>query len=96
MSMNDRINARIDPDLKSAAAKVFSHLGITEGEAIRMFYAQVRLHQGLPFQVNIPNEETIAAMKEAEHPENLESYTSFEEWEQSLYEEKDEGQEPSC
>ncbi len=42
-----------------------------------MFYAQVKMHQGLPFRVAIPNEETLAAMKEGDEPENLPSYESF-------------------
>lgn len=78
MSMNERISTRIDANLKEAALKVFHQLGITEGEAIRMFYAQVNLHQGLPFEVSIPNSETIEAMKEGEdNSENLQTYKCF-------------------
>lgn len=74
MKQNDRINTRIDSDLKNAAIKVFDKIGITEGEAIRMFYAQVYLQQGIPFSVSIPNQETIAAMKEGE---NLPAFHHF-------------------
>jgi len=78
MNMNERISTRIDGDLKEAALKVFQQLGITEGEAIRMFYAQVNLQQGLPFELSIPNSETIKAMKEGEkYSENLQTYKSF-------------------
>ena len=42
-----------------------------------MFYAQVELHQGLPFSVNIPNPETIEAMKEGENPDRLPAYKRF-------------------
>ena len=77
MKQNDRINTRIDSDLKNAAIKVFDKIGITEGEAIRMFYAQVYLHQGMPFRVSIPNQETITAMKEGENSENLPSFNHF-------------------
>lgn len=77
MELNDRISTRIDRKLKKDAVKVFRQIGITEGEAIRMFYAQVKMHQGLPFRVAIPNEETLAAMKEGDKPENLPSYESF-------------------
>ncbi len=78
MSMDDRISTRIDSNLKEAAIKIFHQLGITEGEAIRMFYAQVNLHQGLPFDLKIPNKETIEAMKEGENDSgNLQTYERF-------------------
>lgn len=75
--MSERISARIDPDIKKRAADVFDQLGISEGEAIRMFYRQVDLQQGLPFAVKIPNEETIAAMNE--DPAKMKSFRSVEE-----------------
>lgn len=77
MGLDDRINTRIDSDTKEAAVKVFQQLGITEGEAIRMFYTQVILCQGLPFPVSIPNQETIEAMKEGEQPAALPTYKRF-------------------
>ena len=64
-NMNDRINARIDPGLKEDAEAIFEHLGISSGEAIRMFYAQVKLNRGLPFPVRVPNRETQKAFAEA-------------------------------
>jgi DNA-damage-inducible protein J len=85
MSKTDRIEARIDPELKQAAEAVFAKLGVSPSDAIRMFYKQVELHQGFPFEVRMPNAETLAAMEEVEtHPECLKRYTSveemFEEW----------------
>lgn len=77
--MNDRINTRIDHDLKQAAVSVFNKLGISEAEAIRMFYAQVDLYQGIPFEVRIPNNKTLAAFKESENLDNLHTYKSSKE-----------------
>jgi DNA-damage-inducible protein J len=73
------IHARIDPAVKDSAERIFSRLGISTTEAIRLFLKQVELHNGLPFPVAIPNAETIAAMEEANHPELLNSYGSFRE-----------------
>ena len=73
------IHARIDPKLKESAERVFSTLGISTTEAIRLFLKQVQLHKGLPFPVLIPNAQTIAAMKEANDPAALNRYRSF--WE---------------
>ncbi|RKZ71316.1 MAG: type II toxin-antitoxin system antitoxin, RelB/DinJ family [Gammaproteobacteria bacterium] len=61
---DDRIQARIEPGLKRAAEAIFSKIGITSGEAIRMFYSQVKLRGGIPFDVRIPNKHTIEAMEE--------------------------------
>ena len=80
MSKTDRIEARIEPELKQAAESVFSKLGMSPSDAIRIFYKQVELCQGLPFPVRIPNAETLAAIREAEeHPERLTRYGSVEE-----------------
>lgn len=76
---NNRVQARIEPELKQAAEAIFNQLGITSGEAIRMFYAQVKLCGGIPFDVAIPNHETQNAMQEAQQPEELEKYPSFAE-----------------
>ena len=73
------IHARIDPKLKRSAERVFSQIGISTTEAIRLFLRQVDLHKGLPFPVRIPNEETVAAMKEANDPATLRRYGSFRE-----------------
>ena len=77
MPMADRINTRIDTNLKKKALKVFDRLGLSEGEAIRLFYAQVELHQGIPFPVKVPNAATLAAFKETNTPEKLPSYKNF-------------------
>ena len=73
------IHARIEPQLKAAAEQVFSSIGISTTEAIRLFLKQVELHQGLPFPVAIPNAETTAAMAEANNPAALKRYGSFRE-----------------
>ncbi len=73
------IHARIDPKLKRSAERVFSQIGISTTEAIRLFLRQVDLHKGLPFPVRIPNAETVAAMKEANAPATLRHYGSFRE-----------------
>ena len=77
MPMADRINTRIDTNLKKKALKVFDRLGLSEGEAIRLFYAQVELHQGIPFPVKVPNAATLAAFEETNTPEKLPSYKNF-------------------
>jgi DNA-damage-inducible protein J len=73
------IHARIDPKLKKSAERIFTKIGISTTEAIRLFLKQVELHKGLPFPVSIPNKETIAAMMETEDATALKRYRSFRE-----------------
>ena len=73
----DRIQARIEPKLKQSAEAIFSRLGLTATQAIRMFYAQVEMRGGIPFDVVIPNKETQEAMDEGEDSTKLKKYASF-------------------
>lgn len=80
MSTNtDKVQARISPDLKHGAEQVFKRLSISPTEAIRMFYRQVQLRQGLPFDVRIPNERTLRAIEEAHTSDDLEAFDTVEE-----------------
>jgi DNA-damage-inducible protein J len=78
------IHARIDGKLAKSAQGIFSEIGISTTEAIRLFLKQVELHRGLPFPVSIPNEETVAAMTEAKNPAKLKRYRSFRELREQL------------
>ena len=80
----EMIHARIDPKLKKSASRIFSEIGLSTAEAVRLFLKQVELHQGLPFPVSIPNDETVAAMREANAPSALRHYRSFRELREQL------------
>ena len=73
------IHARVEPKLKKSAERIFQRMGMTTTEAIRLFLKQVELHRGLPFAVSIPNDETVAAMREANEPGALKRYGFFRE-----------------
>ena len=45
---------RIEPDVKEQAESILSTLGIPASNAINMFYKQIILNRGLPFDVKIP------------------------------------------
>jgi DNA-damage-inducible protein J len=49
------IRARVDPMLKARVEGILGKLGLSASDAIRLFYAQVALSNGLPFEVKIPN-----------------------------------------
>ena len=58
MNKTATVRARIAPDLKNKAEKVFRDLGLSTTQAISLFYKQVELRKGLPFEVVIPNDIT--------------------------------------
>jgi DNA-damage-inducible protein J len=60
------IRARISPEIKDGVEKVFDRLGLTTSEAINVFCHQVVMSNGFPFEVKIPNAETLAAIQEGD------------------------------
>ena len=75
----ETVRARLTPDVKEAAEKIFNKLGIGHTEAIRLFYQQVALNRGLPFSMNVPNEETLAAIAQVRARKGLKRYRSTKE-----------------
>jgi DNA-damage-inducible protein J len=78
------LHARIDPKPKKSAGRILSAIGISTTEAIRLFLKQAEFHQGLPFPVSIPNQETVAAMMKANSRSTLKRYRSFRELRKQL------------
>lgn len=60
------INARIEPKLKKSAEAVLDKIGLSTTDALTIFFKQVVAQKGMPFPVNIPNRETIKALRDAE------------------------------
>jgi DNA-damage-inducible protein J len=65
------IRARMDPALKEEVERLFEELGLTTTQAITLFYQQVKLNQGLPFPVRIPNEVTRRTFAETDAGQNV-------------------------
>ena len=45
---------RIEPDVKEQAESILSALGVPASNAINMFYKQIIIHRGFPFEVVLP------------------------------------------
>ncbi len=71
MSKTTTVRARIEPDLKTDVEKLFKKLGLSTTEAINLFYKQVKLRNGLPFNVVIPNKTTEKVFKNTDANKNL-------------------------
>jgi DNA-damage-inducible protein J len=60
------VNTRIEPALKTKAEIILNKVGLSSAEAIRLFYTQICLRKGLPFDIKIPNKKTLKAMQDAD------------------------------
>lgn len=54
MAKSANLYARIEPDVKEQAENILNALGIPASNAITMFYKQIILQKGLPFEVKLP------------------------------------------
>lgn len=63
MARTETIRARVEPELKSKAEAILKEVGLSSSEAMRLFLFQVVQQRGLPFEVKIPNAETIEAIE---------------------------------
>lgn len=65
---------RIEHDIKEKTEEILSKLGISASNAINMFYKQIILQQGLPFEVKLPSEKItdISQLSEKKLNEKLE------------------------
>lgn len=54
MAKTANLYARIEPEIKEQAETILTALGIPASNAITMFYKQIILQGGLPFEVKLP------------------------------------------
>lgn len=71
MAKSAMIRARTESGLKHDVEKIFHALGLSYTEAINLFFRQVKLHQGMPFELKVPNKTTLKAMKDAHTKKDL-------------------------
>ena len=65
------VRARVEPELKADVEKLFEEMGISTSEAINLFYRHVKLRNGFPFNVVIPNKTTERVFKDTDAKRNL-------------------------
>lgn len=71
MTKTATVRARIKPELKEQAERVLRDLGLNPTQAITLFYRQVELHQGLPFDVVVPTDQTRQTFEDTDAGQNL-------------------------
>lgn len=65
MSKTATVRARLEPSLKEQAEEVLGELGLNAATAITMCYEQIVRRHAIPFEVSLPTQTTLAAMRDA-------------------------------
>jgi len=63
--MKTQTTIRVDQDNYTQAKAILKYLGLSYSQAINMFNSIIVSNRGLPFEIKIPNDETLRAMEEA-------------------------------
>lgn len=72
------IKARINAKLKHDVEGIFEHLGLSTSQAIIIFFRQVKLYQGLPFPVRIPNKLTQKTLTDSAAGKNVKRFKNLD------------------
>jgi DNA-damage-inducible protein J len=81
MITRSTVQVRIDENIKKPAEILLKQLGIKPSQAINMFYRQIIINEGIPFNITLskmPNIETSQVIKDVEQNKNLQEYNNFE------------------
>jgi len=78
MTARRQTSIKVDPVAWDEAKEIFKEYNLSVSDAINIFLNKVKLTRGLPFDITVPNDETIAAMKDAQNGVNMQD-TTFEE-----------------
>jgi len=73
------LTIRTSKTLKKEVGKILSRLGLNHSSAVNMFYHQVLAQKGIPFDVKIPNKETLKALENSRKRKNLTTYKNSDE-----------------
>ena len=72
MAKTSNLYVRIEPDVKEQAELILDALGVAPSSAVNMFYKQIILHRGLPFEVKIPGNVPLDMSAAAQDEINME------------------------
>jgi len=66
-----RTNVYLDSEIKSRAQEIFSKYGMGLSDAFNIFLAQTVMENGIPFELKLPNKETLQTIKDAREGKNM-------------------------
>ncbi len=74
------IRVKIESDTKAKAQRILKKVGMTESEAVRIFFRNLVSRKEFPLELKVPNEETVNAIYDARSKRNLsKAYTNVDE-----------------
>ncbi len=65
MVNDSTVRARINSKIKEEATSVLAAIGLTPSDAFRLLMTRVAQERSLPFDLLMPNQETVSAIKAA-------------------------------
>jgi DNA-damage-inducible protein J len=63
------VHIRVNGEVKAQAAKTLASMGLTVSDAVRMLLTRIAAEKAMPFDVRVPNRETLVAMEAGERGE---------------------------
>ena len=63
------VHIRVDGEVKDQAAEALAAMGLTVSDAVRILLTRIATEKAMPFEVRVPNRETLAAMEAGERGE---------------------------
>ncbi len=78
------IQTRVDPEIKQHAQAILKKLNISMSEAISMYLSQITMHNGIPFELKIPNDITAKTLMGANKGNELHTVDSVDDLFQEL------------
>jgi DNA-damage-inducible protein J len=73
MTTKIQTSLRLDADKLAEAKQILSQLGMNFSEAVNIFTSLIVANRGLPFDVTLPNDDTVSAMLDVRAKKNLET-----------------------
>jgi DNA-damage-inducible protein J len=60
------VHIRVDGEVKDQAAKALADMGLTVSDAVRILLTRIAAEKAMPFEVRVPNRETLESMEAGE------------------------------
>lgn len=89
MAVTTNLNIRTDKEVKDAAERIFSEIGINMTTAVNIFLRQTIRSNGIPFDLKIdtPNPVTVTAIEEGRkiaYDKSVKGYNNMEDLKSAL------------
>jgi DNA-damage-inducible protein J len=68
--------ALIDPEVKKEAESIMKEMGLSVSNSVELFYRQVVAQRGLPFELQVPNEKTMKAIRNSRSGKGRKFFTT--------------------